>query len=251
MGSFKNTTLGLGVLSLNGVDVGFLKGNVKLEVKADVLPFEYGVPLLFQGQVITKETVSLTASAAEISVPNLLIAMGRGTLVDNTGSSPVTVTAQEVAFAPPATGGLQQIVLSGPNVASLVVKDHAALGTTYTSGTDYLLDALRGILYRNPSGAITSLEDMSLSYTWTAPLSTQINFGHDFILNQVMLDFVHTSPVSGNVHQIKFWKCQSNGTLSQDYSESAYQLLNMEFKSLPDNTHTANPTGYELIVPGP
>lgn len=246
-GNFRNTTLGLGVLTVNGVDVGLLKGNVKLDVKATILPFKSGVPLQTQGQVITEEEVSLTASAAEINADNLQLALGRGSKTVNV-AAPVTLTMQPYTMGAVPGGHYDEyVVLAGPGLSAVTVKN-AVEAVTYVNNTDYYIDAASGVIYRNPSGAITSGQVLHITYTYTPVASEQVNFGASFVLSTVMVDFTHTSPVSGSIHTIKFWTAQGSGTLAEDFGEAAYQLLNLEFKSQYDSTHPSNPTGYQRVV---
>ena len=245
--NFRNSTLGLGVLTINGVDVGILKGSVKLDVKATVLPLKSGVPLQTLGQVITEEEVSLTASAAEINADNLQLALGRGTK-STTSAAPVTRTMQAHTMGVvPGSHYEEYVVLDGGTLSAVTVKNSAE-STTYVNNTDYYIDAANGVIYRNPAGAITSGQVLHITYTYVPVASEQVNFGASFVLTTVELDFTHTSPVSGTVHRIKFWKAQGGGTLSEDFGESAYQLLNLEFKSQYDSTHPNNPTGYQNVV---
>lgn len=244
MGNFRNTTLGNGLLSIGGIDAGFLKGSVKVTRNVDQAVFESGIPLQPQGRVITKETIQLTAPLGELTVENLSAVSGTIPVTSNAGSATTVSMGQEKTFAVPVLGGLEYILLDGPAVTSLVVKNQAE-STTYTASTDYLLDAARGVLYRNPAGAITSLQVVHLGYSYTIPASKQIDLGKYFVFNETDVTFTHVSPVSGKTWTVHFWRAQGSAEIDLNFDETNYVITSVTFISLPDPVaHPNNPNGY-------
>lgn len=244
MGDFRNTTLGTGVLTVGGVDVGFLKGDVQVRRSVEQAIFESGVPLQPQGRVITKETIELTAPLGELTVPNLAAVSGTIPVTTNSGAPVAVAMGQAKTFAVPVLGGLEYIALDGENVTLLVVKDVPET-TTYTAGTDYLLDAARGIVYRNPAGTIPSLATVHVGYTYTNAASKQIDLGKYFVFVETDILFTHVSPVSGKTWTVKFWRAQGSAEIELNFQETAYTITNVTFISLPDPVnHPTNPNGY-------
>ncbi len=76
MGDVNQVTLGNGILYLNGVNVGYLKGNVELMYARDVVDFKPSNEMGPVKQFITGERVELKASTAELKAANLKLAMG-------------------------------------------------------------------------------------------------------------------------------------------------------------------------------
>lgn len=252
MGNFKNVIVGGGVLTVDGVDVGFLKGQVQLQRTLERLTFESGLPLVPQGQVPTKEVITLTAPAAEITPDNLSRTSATIPVVTNAGTQ-VTVADndnQERTFAAYEGGALEAIVLDGPTVVGLVV-ENTAESVTYTNNTDYILDATRGIVWRNPGGAIASGATVRVTYQYTPPASKEIRFGKNYIFTNVNVKFVHNSVTDTKVHTIEFYKAQGSGDINLAFDETNFVITNIVFTSIPDPTnHPNDPMGYYRVTTG-
>jgi hypothetical protein len=82
----KEVTLGLGVLSLNAIDVGFLKGDVNLSLSREIKDFEAGVPLLVQKRVCIREKMMLRAGLAQMYADKFQYALGGGVVDYPSGS---------------------------------------------------------------------------------------------------------------------------------------------------------------------
>lgn len=76
----REVTLGTGVLTLNGVNVGFLKGEVMVALHREAKTFEAGVPLVSLKRVIFREQVTLKAGLAQIYTDKLQYALGAGVI---------------------------------------------------------------------------------------------------------------------------------------------------------------------------
>jgi len=79
----QEVTLGLGVLELNGVDVGFLKDSVELNYTADVADFKSQIPLTTLIRVRTAEDVKLSATVAQVNATMMKNAVGTGIITDS------------------------------------------------------------------------------------------------------------------------------------------------------------------------
>ena len=75
-GDTTKLTLGTGTLFINGVNVGFLTGNVDFFYGRTILPFTPGDATAQVKQFITGEEARLVAQSAEIDPANLRLAMG-------------------------------------------------------------------------------------------------------------------------------------------------------------------------------
>lgn len=246
MGNFRNTTLGTGLLSIGGIDAGFLKGNVQVQRTVEQAIFESGVPLQPQGRVITKETIQLTAPIGEITAENMSAVSGTIPVTTNAGTpatAPAFGATSEHTFRTPVLGGLQTIELLGPSVTSFLMKDVTEV-TDYTNEDDFLLDAARGIVYRNPAGDIAAGETVRTSYGYTIPASKQLDLGKYFVFNETSVTFTHVSPVSGKTWTVHFWRAQGSAELDLNFEETNYTVMNVTFISLPDPSRPNNPNGY-------
>lgn len=76
----EQVTLGVGVLQLNSVAVGFLKGDVILSMARESRDFESGVPLQVQKRVCIRERMSLRAGMAQLYTDKWAYALGGGTI---------------------------------------------------------------------------------------------------------------------------------------------------------------------------
>lgn len=247
MGSFQNVAMGLGVLTWDGTDVGFLKNNVNYKFNYDIEDFKTGVPLTLQGSVTKEVTAELTAGVAEFTAENFAMALGGLSITTTGGTTTINDAAnQERTFAAPTGATLQQITLDGPNVASVVI-ENVAEDTTYTVNTDYLVDAIRGIVYRNPGGTIGSGATVRVAYTYQQITGKQVELGATFSLTTGALQFTHTRPQNGKTIIIKMWKAQASGTFEANFQEGQFLVNNVTFKALYDSTHPTNPLGYILV----
>lgn len=248
MGNFKNVTMGNGVLKANGVDVGFLKGDVAYRYNYDIERFKTGVPKVLRGSVTKEIVAELTAPLAELSTANIALALG-GLPVVTTGS-PVVIGsgAPSVRTFSPFNGG-EAIVLDGPGVTTATLNiEPTGGGTPYTAGTDYLLipgvGGSTSFVYRNPDGNIPSGATVDATYTYTQVAGKQVNLGVQFSLEELDLEFVHRSPVTGLNKTVKMWKANSNGQFEINFAEENFLINNVTFEAVFDDSHPTNPLGY-------
>jgi len=249
VGTFGNVSMGLGALTVNSVDVGYLKGKVNYKYAYEIEKFETGVPLKLQGQITKKLSASLTATLAELSAENMAMALG-GLSISTVTAVEVTIADgdnQERTFASIGGAGLECIQLGPGTPATLfntLVVENSAENTTYTAGTDYLLDPTSGKVWRNPAGSITSGQTVRVSYKYTPTAGKQINLGVTFSLSQVPLTFVHTKPNTNKDITVVMHKCSANGTVDINFDEQNFILNDVTFDAIEDTTNAAHPFGY-------
>lgn len=247
MGNFGNVTVGAGTLSVGGVDVGFLKGPVKVGLSHEKIQLKTGVPRKLQGSVITEMVHRIEASLAELSAESL--SRGSGFVpVSNVAGVEVTVADgdnQERTFAAYGGGAVQAITLAGPSVTNLVVKSVDEL-TTYTANDDYILDPTTGIVYRNPGGTIGSGDTVRVSYKYTPHASKRLNIGAAWqVLDLSDVVFTHTRP-DGRLFVARMYKAQAAGNVDLEFSTEAndFVLTNFVCEAIEDPSHPEAPLGY-------
>lgn len=91
-----NISLGIGNLELgsftNGVfdgytDVGAIKSEVSIEHNREVLDFEAGRPLVTILQEVIRESVTISATLAELNLATVKMALGQGSITSGTTTS--------------------------------------------------------------------------------------------------------------------------------------------------------------------
>ncbi|MGE0493285.1 MAG: hypothetical protein AB7S38_29020 [Vulcanimicrobiota bacterium] len=248
MGNFQEVSLGNGALSYNGVDVGFLKGDVTLRYNYDILDFKTGIPLKLQGSINREIICEIEAGVAQLSAANMSMALG-GLTIATTGSTTSINDAanQERTFGGSYQGsGIEFILLDGPSATSLVIKNTAE-DTTYTAGTDYLLLGTLNVVIRLSGGSISSGQTVRVAYDYQNITGKQINLGNQVSLAQVPLVFTHTRP-NGKLITVNFWKASVNGQFENVFSESDFIINRPLFRSVADeDNHPSNPMGYALF----
>lgn len=83
-------TLGIGDLSINGTDAGYLAGDVIFSADIDSLDFKAGTPQQTVKRVITSFEPFLKASLAQIDADSIHQAMGIGAVTSVTGGKKIT-----------------------------------------------------------------------------------------------------------------------------------------------------------------
>lgn len=249
---FRNTTAGVGSLYVGAQNVGILE-KVNVKKGSETLDLRKGTPRQLLGRIPIARTHIITAEIYEGHMDNLGLFAGTDT-VSTIAGSPVTITmggaGSSVTFAA-ATGETLQSVKFMGTIASVVVRSADEL-TLYTVGTDYLVDAAYGRIYRNPSGGIGSLANVHVSLTRTPPASKQLNIGSaSSITFQTLADveFRHPCPTNSGKQRIcHMWLAQCNGDLELNYEDEKFQITNIVIEAIStaanDAAHPTNPYGY-------
>jgi hypothetical protein len=112
-----------------------------------------------QGGVWVYESIfALTTMAVEPSVPDNFPQFVYGVAQEQGGQTNVAVAAAQYTF-----NGADQIAIGQGNIDNLVVAN-ATGSITYTSGTDYSLDSVNGIVTRIATGAIAGSATVQIAY---------------------------------------------------------------------------------------
>jgi hypothetical protein len=93
MADRSRVTLGTGALVVNGVDVGYLKGDVEFVYTAESHEFKPSTLLGTVQEFKIREGATLKASIAELKVANLKLAMGIDTSIEASTSWPSDVSS--------------------------------------------------------------------------------------------------------------------------------------------------------------
>lgn len=234
LGSFSNVTI-------SGHDVGLIKGDALLRRDAETIDCRAGLPRQLVGRVIAEESLVAEFPMAEISAKNFALSalnVDVSTLTLSAGLSVVdqtrTMQTYQGADAPAGTDEFVSMDRPGSNYVSIVVKDSGGV-TTYTVTTDYVVQGDR--IFRVTTGAISSGEELLISYDYDRPASERINFGLNNPVNFSELLIQHISPVSGDIYTIFLPRAQAAGSIELGFQEESYQLIGGSFEATPDATN--------------
>lgn len=245
MGDFQKVTAGSGILTVNSADAGFIKGPAKVTLGLEKIELWAGLPQAFQGALVTKIIHKIEAPLAQLDADTLSKCSGF-TPVTVIDGSQVTVTAIAKTFV--AAGAFETIVLAGPTVADLVVTENVVEAPdTYTVTDDYILDAVNGVIYRNPSGVITQGQTVKVAYKYTPPASKRLNIGAAWaILNLTNVQFQHTRPNGKKLtHFMHLAQASGNVELSYDSDAKDFVMTNFSIQSVDDTANNpTSPHGY-------
>ncbi len=261
MGNFNHVTMGTGILKIDGVDVGFLKGDISYKYNYDIEEFKTGVPRSLRGSITKEITAELSAPMAEINADNLALVLG-GLSKDSTSSSEVDKTGTFTSYTAVQFGGLGTLyrVKLGPDEHQFLnvtvsggvdapVLKNVAETTTYTEGDDYLVDYATGWLIFNPDGTnyadlVSDSYIVKCKYKYTPPASEQLNLGVTFALRDVSVEFTHTNPTTSKEITVYMHKANASGNAEFTFAEESWLVLNPTFKAVYDSSHSENPLGY-------
>jgi len=245
-GNENNVTIGGAQVLFDSYDVGYTEGDIEINREVQVKEGKDGIPLQIYIQVPIEENWKIKIPMVESTAENISRASSNLVAVSTSGAV-VNVTDganQERTFAAWHGGSLQAIVLDGPSISGLVVKDQAET-TTYVANTDYILDAAKGIVYRNPGGAIPSGATVRVHYSYTPVATEEIKLGINLPIVNKKVEFLHISPVSGDVLHYCYWKCQGTGNLDLGFKKQEFLLITADLVALPDAAnHPTEPTGF-------
>jgi len=252
-GNTNNLSMGNGVLFINDVDCGYLKGDVNFKYNYSLEDFKTGNPQLLVERMAKELTSELTAPIAELSAANFAMALG-GLTVHDVAAAEVnkTVNWETLTFADNINvAGLQTIKLGATanrdkavtiTAASVVVE--LADSTPCTEDTDYFVSYDTGLVYRNPASAvITSAATVKVKYKYTPAASSRLDLGYQFTLAKIKVKFVHVHPNTGKAITITLWQANANGSVDLKFAETGFIVNNVTFQALYDATHADNPMG--------
>jgi hypothetical protein len=249
MGNFNNVSMGTGSLEWDGVDIGYLKGDVNYSYNYEIEDFKTGVPLMLRGSICKEIVSELKAPIAEINAANIAMVLG-GLTVTTVAAAEVDVSTMVVkTFAPypNATSTLEAIQLM-PNLSGTAKKPvitTLADGAT-VEGTDWFCDYVEGIIYLNPESIVISSGDSVkvTSYSYTPAANKTVKLGTQFSLEQKSLQFTHISPVTGKIKRVYMPLAQADGKVEIPFAETSFMVINVTFKAIYDAASPTYPMGY-------
>lgn len=256
MSDFSNYVLGAGTLAINGVDVGYIEGGVKVRKGVETVVSEGGVPMKRRGSRVKKETFELEVPLGEFTAENMETVLG--IVPTEVSGTETTVTAEALTFAVTGfTPGVQAIKLGDSNKRSQFVTissggdapviTNSGATVTYTENDDYIVDYSTGYVYRNPGGAITSLQAVKATYKYTPPASAQFKIGANTTIPNFTLSFVHEDPETGQKITAYMHKAEADPSVEWEFKDDAFVITNGKFYALDDSAnHATDPLGYLL-----
>jgi len=228
-----NLVLGRGALMLdryvNNAPSGSLRfvGNVTElrlsttdEVREKFSAVEESAPLL--KRVVSRRTIEVVGVFDEFEMENLALAM-MGNVAEATQSA---VAVTDMAIANVQHGRYYD--LGSRNIAALVVTTDPA-GTTYTLGTDYTADLIRGLLYIVPGGTIPDgTGDLLVDFTRATVTTIQTIDGGNESLIEAFLHF-ESDNASGPNYRLRAWRVSINpdgelGFIGDDFGNFSLRM---------------------------
>ena len=159
---------------------------------------------------------------------------------------PLLVTVVALGFFFSLTLGAIAIVALSHRESDVALHSTKDLG----QALEKLIDAVKGIIYRLPGGAITSGQTVHVAYTYTPVSFDEILLGNNAALVNKQVEFIHTSPVSGDVFHYCYWKCQGTGNLDLSFKKQEFMIITADLVAIPDAVnHPTCPTGFMRRVP--
>lgn len=257
-GDSNQVTIGGAQVLFDTVDIGYTNGDIECNRETTVKELKDGIPLQIVLQVPIEEKWTVKVPMVQSTIANMARASSNLLAYSSAGSLVTISSYQTFTFA----AGFNSSPLQGfqvkdstasnipcTNLGSVVVKDSTG-ATTYTVNTDYFVDAARGMIYRNPSGSISSLATIRLTWTYTNAAYDELRFGLNTAIVNKKVEFLHVSPVDGRLHHTCFWKCQGTGALSLSHKKEDFLGFTADMVALPDvANYPTMPTGFRRVVP--
>lgn len=113
MADVTQITLGVGDLFINGINVGYLKGNVEFTYGRTTIDFKPANALGVVKQFVQSENVTLSASVAELNVANLRLAMGISEAISPSQSIPAFENSPSGGSYVPSSGASFDVLSFG------------------------------------------------------------------------------------------------------------------------------------------
>lgn len=259
MSDFTNITMGVGTMTVNGVDVGYLH-SATVTVSDEIKEFFFGVPKVRAGIIPIKTDFKIKPVLAEFSAANLQYALG--------GLTPVTVAAAEVnktasfeALTASTTGcgslyrskmgptaHMSEFVSISTGADKPVIKN-VAEAVTYVENDDYLVDYDRGYVIWNAAGTnVASLVAdgyvAHYKYKYTPLASSRIDLGKTFTRGSWEVVFTHINPNTNKQVIFTIWLAQSQPELEFEFGDDDNIKVSPTFYATDDSTnHATNPYG--------
>lgn len=254
MGDFTEYVLGSGTIAINGVDAGYIEGDVKLVKGVETKISEGGVPKRRRGTRISAESLSLEIPFGQFNADILEAVLG--IVPVNTAEAEETVTAEALTFAVTGfTPGIQAIKLgdSDARARAVTVSDggdapvitNTGATVTYVENDDYIVDYDTGYVFRNPGGSITSLQSIKATYKYTPTASSRFDVGANTTIPTVSVSFEHEDPETGDKITAYLHKAESDASAEWTFSDGNFVITNGKFNAIDNSALTpTNPLGY-------
>lgn len=217
--------MGTGILKVNGINVGQLKGDVIFTPSVEFKEFEAGIPKQIVKKKKIKEGATLKASLAEMNPENMGLALGTSNVTYTTGE--VTVAAPEAIVF----GSTAVQVKKNRHITDVIVKVEAVAAVL---GTDYeIVNAASGKIKRIATSTVIELgNSATISYKYRK--SAKITYGGGASIPEVPCQYVYTSPDGDQEITLDIYLGQINGGQPITFKEDDYTINDFELTCMAD-----------------
>ena len=201
-GSVTGMATGIGIVQFNsitgagpgGTDFGYIGDDVDINHKKTFDLIYVGTPLVQIYQVLQQSESMFSCNSLQITPQTFGKILG-GDPVTSIAASLVTITAQVYTMAPwPLDPTFNAVFIGQNQSATPTVTNGAATPTTYTKGTDYMVDATNGWIVAIPGGGISATEALTISTTYTPPAQNILAIGNYLQTTFYGLTFTNIQP---------------------------------------------------------
>lgn len=234
---FNQTLIGNAEMTVGGVNVGIIRGPLKVQRNVERQQMRVGTPQRLLGEVLTQENFTVEAPLAEFSPENMKLVLANVPIV-NVPGDPVVVANQNRTFKQWGNTGVRYIQLSGGTVTDLTI--HPTVGEApppYEEGVDYLVDDTSGLVFLLPDSEIGGTDTVRCSYTYVPVASQKLRLGVMNAFADAHLIITHTSPITNKRLVINMWRAQGDGNLDFNFTDGEFQVANFKAVALDDSAN--------------
>lgn len=247
--NFAKTLIGNATMSIDGQDVGIIKGPLKIKRTVESARMEVGTPVRLVGEVVNKETFTIEAPLAQFDANTLALTVANVDLIEFDGD-PIAESIYEATFAPGTNSSLDRILARGPNLSDYRIEVSQDPVVPAVEGVDYVVDTVRGVFYRIPGGGIDPGATVMVAYSYAPPASTRIPIGTTSAFKDAPLEVNWTSPINQERMRIIMHRAKGDGNLEFSFSDGEFQVLNLRIEAMDDSAnHPDSPLGSIDLLP--
>lgn len=252
---FNQMHLGAGTIKIDGVDLGFLKGDIVLTCGLTTVVVESGTPQVQVGQIPTEFKLSLKAQLLEITPENYCNSLGvdDSSITEWDGVSDkfdyfftTTLTAQQqLPIGKRGLTSLDTLLLDHGGVITSTLVLTGELGGALTVDVDYVVDETTGEIILIPGGNLTVDEEPYIKYECIPAEGTEIMLDPDGLLpGQYPILCTLTDSKTGRIVEIYFPKGEVSTGGGLTTSGSDVWIIDIQIDSVYDDTNETYPMGY-------
>jgi len=253
MASTQNVKLGVCNIRFDGVDLGYTKGGVEVEVTTDtykVMVDQFGESEI--NELITKRSIVVTAPLAETTVENMVRIMPGATLVDSgtkqvytldeAGPVPTTytVTIDGVAYSYEASGTPDEAEILDGLEASINLSGAAPMIADASGGSSLVLTGRESGVTSTVtvSGGTLAAVETTPAAAGAKRVDVTNGVGTDLLsLAKELVIHPVSLPVTDQSEDLIIPLAATAGAVSFAYKLDEERVYNVEFTGYPDSTN--------------